>query len=88
MTKNTANKSAFTPEEVQAIRSAYQLACASLGLSNVPDRLTGIVAEKVIEVAYAEELDPERLAHAVVAQLGLPMIVEPPNHRQQGRAEG
>jgi hypothetical protein len=81
MIENTANKSAFTPEEVEAIRSAYRLACAALGLSNVPDRLTGIVAKKVIEVACAQELDPERLAHAAVAQLGAPVRVEPPNQR-------
>jgi nucleotide-binding universal stress UspA family protein len=87
MIENTANKSAFTPEEVRAIRSAYQRACAALGLSTIPDRLTGIVAQKIIEMAYAEELDPERLARAAVAQLRTPMTDEPPYHTQHGHAE-
>jgi hypothetical protein len=76
MMESTASRSAFTPEEVRAIRCAYQLACAALGLSNVPDRLTGIVAKKVIEVAYAEEFDPERSSHAALAQLCEPMSDE------------
>jgi hypothetical protein len=60
--------SAFTPEQVEAIQRAYNLTCASLGLSGAADQITEIVAETIIDLAR-NEADPERLSREALAQL-------------------
>jgi hypothetical protein len=41
-------KLAIEPERIQAMRAAFNKACAELGLSPTPDRLTEIVVTKII----------------------------------------
>src|SRR5262249_12661190 len=60
--------STFATEQVQAIERAYDLTCASLGLSRTADQITEIVAETIIDLARTEA-DPERLSREALAQL-------------------
>ena len=57
---------AFDAEQLRAMGIAFERACASLGLSVAPDRLTDIVADKIIEIARTGESDPARLYEAVM----------------------
>ena len=57
---------AFDAEQLCAMGIAYEKACRSLGLTATPDRLTDIIADKIIEIARAGETDPTRLYEAVM----------------------
>jgi hypothetical protein len=54
------------PERVQVMRNAFYMACAELGLSPTPDRLTDILVTKIIDLCTAGECDPDRLCEVVV----------------------
>lgn len=41
----------FDPEIIEAMSSAFTRARASLGLSDLPDRMTELVARQIIEAA-------------------------------------
>ena len=56
----------FDPEQVHAIDVAFEMACQTLGLTDIPDQLTDIIAGKIIETAKAGESDPARLYDAVM----------------------
>lgn len=56
----------FDPEQARAIGLAFEHACHSLGLTDIPDRLTDLVAGKIIETAKTGESDPDRLYEAVM----------------------
>jgi hypothetical protein len=55
------------PERVQVMKTAFYKACAELGLSPTPDRLTDILVTKIIDLCMAGERDPDRLSEIVVA---------------------
>jgi hypothetical protein len=59
----------FTPEQIDAVRAAYEKARVTLELSCTSDRFTGIVITKIMELAKAGEFDPQRLADAALAHL-------------------
>ena len=56
----------FGAEQLQAMGVAYEHACRELGLTDTNDRLTEIVATKIIDAARAGETDPDRLYDAVM----------------------
>ncbi len=56
----------FDAEQLRAMGMAFEKACGSLGLSVAPDRLTDIIADKIIETARSGESDPARLYAAVM----------------------
>jgi hypothetical protein len=60
-------KLAIEPERIQAMRAAFYKACAVLGLSPAPDRLTEILVTKIIDLCLAGECDSDRLSEIVVA---------------------
>jgi hypothetical protein len=49
------------------MKTAFYKACAELGLSPTPDRLTDILVTKIIDLCMAGEHDPDRLSEIVVA---------------------
>jgi hypothetical protein len=49
------------------MRAAFNKACAELGLSPTPDRLTEILVTKIIDLCLAGECDSDRLSEIVVA---------------------
>ena len=57
---------AFDAQQLSAMGIAFERACRSLGLATTPDRLTDIIADKIIEMARAGESDPGRLYEAVM----------------------
>jgi hypothetical protein len=62
----------FEPDLIEAIRLAFQRACEALQLQDTSDAFTEIVATRIIELAKAGEVDPDRLCSDVLAQLGTP----------------
>jgi hypothetical protein len=57
---------AFDAEQLHAMGIAFEKACESLGLTATSDRLTDVVADKIIEMARLGEADPARLYAAVM----------------------
>jgi len=46
---------------------AFESACRSLGLTDKTDKATELVAARIIQFAERGELDPDRLAAAVLS---------------------
>jgi hypothetical protein len=62
----------FEPEAIRAMHSAYEAVCEHLGLHNQKnDRVTEIVALKIIEAAKAGERDPTVLRDRAIKALGI-----------------
>jgi hypothetical protein len=59
----------FPPEVVEAMRLAFRRACDTPQLRYSVDKRTGIVAEKIIELAHAGETDPGRLCAGALRML-------------------
>jgi hypothetical protein len=59
----------FEPDLIDAIRLAFQRACEALQLQGTSDAFTEIVATRIIELAKAGEVDPERLCRRVLSGL-------------------
>lgn len=66
--------SAFGPDEIRCITTAYEDALRVLGLVNRTDPVTEIVAKKIIEIAQTGERDPLRIRARTIADLGIPSI--------------
>jgi hypothetical protein len=54
------DKLGIDPARIETMHRAYESACASLGLSPVPDRINEILVIKIIELSKTEN-DPDRL---------------------------
>ena len=59
----------FSPEVIEAMQTAYRMACDSLQLRFTADARTLIVADKIIELAHAGETNPERLCSGALRRL-------------------
>jgi hypothetical protein len=59
--------SAFEPEHLSAMATAFEQALADLNLVDRSDPLTEVIARKVIEIAQCGERDPIRLCEQTVA---------------------
>jgi hypothetical protein len=56
------------PEQIETMRAAFRRVCDVLRLDgDTEDRLNELVAMKIVELARAGELDPERLCIDVLA---------------------
>ena len=53
--------SAFGPDEIERMTTAYEDALRVLGLSDRADPLTEILAKKIIEIAQTGERDPAKI---------------------------
>jgi hypothetical protein len=62
-------KSAFGPEEIERMTTAYEDALRALGLSDRADPMTEILARKIIEIAQTGERDPARICANAVATI-------------------
>ena len=60
----------FDPEHVRAMGVAFENACRSLGLTDTDDRLTTVIAGKIVEAASTGERDAVRLYEAVMRWAG------------------
>ncbi len=64
--------SAFGPDEIKRITTAYEDALRVLGLASRSDPITEIVAKKIIEIAQTGERDPAQIQSRAVAEIGVP----------------
>ena len=53
---------ALSPEDLDAMNKAFSAALKKLGLNDLKDPMTEIVAHRVIDAALAGERDPIRLS--------------------------
>jgi hypothetical protein len=66
------SKYLLPPDQIEAMRAAFYRVCDVLQLSGeVDDRMTEVVALKIVELAKGGELDPQRLCDAAGGQLRL-----------------
>ena len=72
--------SAFGPDEIRRMTTAYEDALRVLGLVDRTDPVTEIVAKKVIEIAQTGERDPFRIRARAVADLGIPIMPDQDQH--------
>ncbi len=56
----------FDPDTLRIMGTAFERACAALGLADKCDRATELVAHRVLDLVKRGERDPERLKAAVV----------------------
>ena len=64
------SKHDIDPEHIEAMRAAFRRVCDILQLNcEADDPMTEIVVMKIVELAKAGELGPERLCLAVIADL-------------------
>jgi hypothetical protein len=61
--------SAFGPEEIARMTTAYEDALRVLGLTDRADPMTEILAKKIIEIAQTGERDPARICANAVASI-------------------
>lgn len=64
--------SAFGPEEIEIVATAYEDTLAALDLPSGDSPVTEIVAKKIIEIAQTGEVDPVRISGRAIVELGFP----------------
>ena len=74
--------SAFGPDEIERMTTAYADALRVLELVDRTDAITEIVAKKVIEIAQTGERDPLRIRARAIADLGIPIMLDQDEHPQ------
>jgi hypothetical protein len=65
-------RTAFTPEELGPIVSAYEDCLRRLNLTERPDAVKEIVAKKIIEIAQTGVRDPARMVELALADIRVP----------------
>lgn len=61
--------SAFGPEEIERMTTAYEDALRILGLTDRADPMTEILAKKIVEIAQTGERDPAQIRARAVAAI-------------------
>jgi hypothetical protein len=62
-------KSAFEPEDIRRMETAYEAALRDLNLIDRNDALTETVAKYIIEVAETDQKDPAEICKLVLKRL-------------------
>jgi hypothetical protein len=72
MPRPASRNFAFQPEQIRVIHGAFEAVCAKLQLSTgTGDRVTELVALRIIELARAGERNADRLTARVFAEFGI-----------------
>ena len=72
MPKPAPHTFTFDPEHIEAMRKAFEAACARLELSiGTGDHKTELVARRIIELTRAGERDANRLIARILAEFGV-----------------
>ena len=66
------NNTAFGPEEIERLVTAYEQTLRALGLKDRNDPLTQIVAEKIIAVGRLRIEDSAEISKLALKELGSP----------------
>jgi hypothetical protein len=61
----------YTPEDIELLNKAFDLALRSMGLVDRNDPLCEMVARKVIEAGATGISDPKKIAEVAVVRMGL-----------------
>ena len=64
--------SAFTPEDIHPIATAYEDCLRILKLTNRSDPLTEIIAKAIFEIAQTGVRDPMQIRELALKQIGSP----------------
>jgi len=64
--------SAFGPEQIEIMTRAYEETLLALELPPGDNPVTRLVAQKIIQLVQAGELDTLRLSSRAIAELGIP----------------
>ena len=62
-------KSAFEPEDILRLETAYEFALARLALKDRSDPVTEIVARHIIDTAQTGEKDPDKICAIALSSL-------------------
>jgi hypothetical protein len=65
-------KTAFGPEEIERLVTAYEQTLRALGLKDRNDPITQLVAEKIIAVGRFGIEDPAEISKLALKELGSP----------------
>jgi hypothetical protein len=72
MPRPASRNFAFQPEQIRVMHRAFEAVCAKLQLSTGRgDRVTELVALRIIELALAGERNADRLTARVLAEFGI-----------------
>ena len=74
--KRLLGDTAFEPDDIIRMTSAYNLALSELGLIDRDDPLTETVAKKVIEIMLTGERDPARVCAFAIRQLRAASVIQ------------
>jgi hypothetical protein len=74
-TKRLLGDTAFEPDDIVRMTSAYNLALRELGLVDRDDPLTETVAKKVIEIMLTGERDPVLICEFAIRQLRTASVI-------------
>ena len=64
--------SAFGPDDIQRLATAYEYALRALELKNRDDPITQIVAKRIIHAAQTGVRDPETLCAMAIKNIAVP----------------
>lgn len=65
--------SAFDPDDVKRMTTAYEKALVQLGLTNRTDPMAETVALRIIEIARTGEKDPDLICALALKRMGIPV---------------
>jgi len=65
-------KSVFGPDDIERLATAYERALRALEVNDRDDRITEIIARRIIEAAQTGLRDPELLCAAAIKDLRVP----------------
>jgi hypothetical protein len=59
----------FRLQLIEAMRIAHRMACEAPQIKNGGDAIAAVIAERIVELAEAGEIDPERLCTEALRKL-------------------
>jgi hypothetical protein len=65
------DSSTYSPEELQSLSQAYEMACLKLGLKLREDPVNETVAQRIFHVGRVEK-DPQRICEMVISAFERP----------------
>jgi hypothetical protein len=61
----------FDPTEIEAMTAAYETALVEIGLVDLDDPLTELIANSILTVTATGERDPEKIKERALRALGI-----------------
>jgi hypothetical protein len=61
----------FGPEEIEAMKAAYEAALVDVGVTNRDDPITELIAKSIVNVTASGERNPEKIMERALNALGI-----------------